>query len=44
LLRVWWLPDDALMFPSPPSLGEDFSFTKLRDPDYLTKAFARSAC
>jgi integrase len=37
------LPDDALMFPSPPAPGEDFSFTKLRDPDYLTKAFARRA-
>jgi integrase len=37
------LPDDALMFPNPPASGEDFSFTKLRDPDYLTKAFARRA-
>jgi integrase len=37
------LPDEALMFPGPPGAGEDFSFTKLRDPDYLTKAFVRRA-
>jgi integrase len=37
------LSDNALMFPSPPAPGEDFSFNKLRDPDYLTKAFARRA-
>jgi hypothetical protein len=27
------LPDGALMFPSPPAPGEDYSFTKLRSPD-----------
>jgi integrase len=37
------LPDDALMFPNPPSPGEDFSFTKLRNPDNFTKEFVRRA-
>jgi integrase len=35
------LPDDALMFPNPPTAGEDFSFTKLRNPDNTTKEFTR---
>jgi integrase len=37
------LPDDALMFPNPPGSGEDFSFTKLRNPDNTTKEFVRKA-
>jgi integrase len=37
------LPDDALMFPNPPAPGEDFSFTKLRNPDNMTKEFIRKA-
>jgi integrase len=37
------LPDDALMFSNPPTAGEGFSFTKLRDPHSLTKAFIRRA-
>jgi integrase len=37
------LPDDALMFPNPPALGEDFSFAKLRNPDNTTKEFVRKA-
>jgi integrase len=37
------LPDDALMFPSPPAPGEDFSLTKLRHPDVVTKTFLRGA-
>jgi integrase len=37
------LPDGALMFPSPPEPGEDFSFTKLRNPDNTTKEFIRKA-
>jgi integrase len=37
------LPDAALMFPNPPTAGEGFSFTKLRDPHSLTKAFIRRA-
>jgi hypothetical protein len=31
------LADDALMFPNQPGPGEDFSFTKLRNPDNTTK-------
>jgi integrase len=37
------LPDDALMFPSPPLHGESFSFTKLRNPRNTTKEFGRKA-
>jgi integrase len=37
------LPDDALMFPAAPSAGEDFSFTKLRNPGSTTKEFVRKA-
>jgi integrase len=37
------LPDDALMFPNPPARGEGFSFTKLRNPDNMTKEFVRKA-
>jgi integrase len=33
------LPDDALMFPSPPAVGASFSFTKLRCPRAVTKEF-----
>jgi integrase len=37
------LPDDALMFPSPPAPGESFSFTNLRKPNNTTKEFLRRA-
>ncbi len=37
------LPEGALMFPNPPAPGEDFSFTKLRNPDNTTKEFVRKA-
>jgi integrase len=37
------LPEGALMFPGSPERGEDFSFTKVRDPDNFTKMFARRA-
>ena len=37
------LPDDALMFPGAPGAGEDFSFTKLRNPSSTTKEFERKA-
>jgi integrase len=37
------LPEDALMFPGAPEHGQDFSFTKVRDPDNFTKMFARRA-
>jgi integrase len=37
------LPDGALMFPNPPGAGEDFSFTKPRDPHTFTKQFIRRA-
>jgi integrase len=39
------LPDDALVFPGPPAPGPDesFSFTRLRDPDCMTKMFTRWA-
>lgn len=35
------LPADALMFPAPPSAGKPFSFTRLRVPRHVTKAFER---
>src|SRR5277367_303897 len=37
------MPADALMFPNPPSPGESFSFTKLRNPRNTTKEFGRKA-
>src|SRR5262249_49249118 len=37
------LPADALMFPNPPTCSESFSFTKLRNPDNMTKEFTRKA-
>jgi integrase len=37
------LPDGALMFPATPERGESFSFTKLRMPTTVTKAFLRKA-
>jgi integrase len=37
------LPDGALMFPASPERGESFSFTKLRMPTTVTKAFLRKA-
>jgi integrase len=37
------LPEGALIFPSPPERGEDFDFTKLRQPDAFTKQFMRRA-
>jgi integrase len=37
------LPEGALIFPSPPVPGQSFSFTKLRDPDRITKAFKKQA-
>jgi integrase len=37
------VPDDALIFPGQPAPGEDFSFTKLRNPDTLTKEFVKRA-
>jgi integrase len=37
------LPKGALMFPNPPSPGESFSFTKLRNPRNTTKEFVRKA-
>jgi integrase len=35
------LPPDALMFPRLPQRGENFSFTTLRVPRHITKAFER---
>jgi len=35
------LPEDALLFPARPAPGEDFSFTKLRHPDVVTRGFER---
>ncbi|MFZ0147021.1 MAG: site-specific integrase [Xanthobacteraceae bacterium] len=35
------LPADALMFPAPPAAGKPFSFTRLRVPRHVTKAFER---
>jgi integrase len=37
------LPDDALIFPSVPAPGEDFSFSTPRNPRNFTKEFARRA-
>jgi integrase len=37
------LPEEALMFPGTPWCGEDFSLTKVQDPDNFTKMFARRA-
>jgi integrase len=37
------LPKGALMFPNPPSPGESFSLTKLRNPRNTTKEFVRKA-
>jgi integrase len=37
------LPDDALLFPAPPTPGESFSFTKLRCPKCVTKEFQERA-
>jgi integrase len=37
------LPDDALIFPAIPGPGEDFSFTKPRDPRNFSKEFVRRA-
>ena len=37
------LPDDALIFPSPPRPGESFSFTRLRHPDCMTQEFTHRA-
>lgn len=37
------LPPDALMFPKPPGPGEDFDFTRLRDPRNTSKAFKLKA-
>jgi integrase len=37
------LPADALMFPNPPGPGEDFSFTKLRNPNGVTTEFQKRA-
>jgi integrase len=37
------LPANALMFPNPPTSGENFSFTKLRNPRNTTKEFVRKA-
>ena len=42
-LSLMKLPDGALMFPAPPERGENFSFTKLRMPTTVTKAFLRKA-
>jgi integrase len=42
-LSLMRLPEGALMFPNPPAPGEDFSFTKLRNPDNTTKEFVRRA-
>lgn len=37
------LPKEALIFPSPPPRGEDFSFIKPRDPHTFSKQFRRKA-
>jgi integrase len=42
-LSLMKLPEDALVFPNPPAPGEDFSFTRLRNPLTLTKAFVKRA-
>jgi integrase len=41
-LSLMKLPDGALMFPTPPVAGESFSFTALRTPSTVTKAFLRN--
>lgn len=42
-LSLMKLPEDALMFPSSPAAGEDFAFSKLRNPGNTTKEFVRKA-
>jgi integrase len=42
-LSLMKLPEGALMFPAAPERGESFSFTKLRMPTTVTKAFLRKA-
>lgn len=42
-LSLVTLPDDALMFPNPPTRGAEFSFTQIRKPRGVTKGFARKA-
>jgi integrase len=42
-LSLMKLPDDALMFPGLPGPGEGFSFTRLRTPTTVTKAFLHKA-
>jgi integrase len=42
-LSLVTLPDDALMFPNPPTLGVEFSFTEPRNPRVVTRGFARKA-
>jgi hypothetical protein len=37
------LPADALVFPAPPARGEEFSFSKLRDPRAVSRLFKRRA-
>ncbi|SRR5579885_352078 len=37
------LPPDALVFPSPPAAGQDWDFTRARDPRNVTKEFIRKA-
>ncbi|MFL9827197.1 tyrosine-type recombinase/integrase [Rhodoplanes sp. SY1] len=37
------LPEDALMFPNPPTKGESFSFRRPRAPDAVTQEFTRKA-
>ena len=37
------LPDDALIFPNPPSHGEDFSFSEPRLPQSFSVQFAKQA-
>jgi len=37
------LPADALMFPRPPGSRKSFSFSELRVPRHVTKAFERTA-
>jgi integrase len=42
-LSLLKLPDDALIFPNPPGPGEDFSFTRLRNPDTTRKRARKCA-
>jgi integrase len=37
------LPEGALMFPAPPQVQQDFSFTAFRHPGNITKQFAKRA-